>query len=254
MFINKKVKYQKNANPVLTELPCDGGDNDEGDDDEVDVNIKNFGFHNVNAGDGKNKVDLGDVCDGGCDSNDDVGFGNVDGINTNGGDDADFGNDDSKFGCDDDRGSGDGVDKDHGGVDDGDVDSNIGNDTNCGDGRSKAYCSKDAVVDDGNSKSSGGGDTIDDGKGGNDSDSESNECADGHKNDCDDDDECLNFVKNCFKNKQIALENFSLKFFIAVCGSSLFCMYYSTKEELPAAVLVLMDSSLLFLVIEGIYC
>ena len=48
----------------------------------------------------------------------------------------------------------------------------------------------------------------DDGKGGDDSDGESNECTDGHKNDGDDDDECLDSVKNCVKNKQIVLENF----------------------------------------------
>ena len=60
------------------------------------------------------------------------------------------------------------------------------------------------------SKSDGGGDTNDDGKGGDDSDGESNDGADGHKNDGDDDDGCLNYVKNCFKNKQIVLENFSL--------------------------------------------
>ena len=141
----------------------------------------------------------------------DVRIGNVGGVNTNGSDDADFGHGDSKFDCGDDRGSGEGGDKDDGGVNnDGDADSNIGNDTNCGDGRSKVDCSKDAVVDDGSSKSDGGGDANDDGKGGDDSDGESNECADGHKNDGDDDDGCLNSVKNCFKNKQIVLENFSL--------------------------------------------
>ena len=82
--------------------------------------------------------------------------------------------------------------------------------TKCGDGRSKVDCSKDTVVDDGCCKSDGGGDAKDDGKGGDDSDSESNECANGHKNDGDDDDRCLNSVKNCFKNKQIVLESFSL--------------------------------------------
>ena len=34
--------------------------------------------------------------------------------------------------------------------------------------------------------------------------------ADGYKNDGDDDDGCLNSVKNCFTNKQIVLESFSL--------------------------------------------
>ena len=81
----------------------------------------------VNAGDGENKVDLGDVYNGGGNSNDDVGVGDVGRVNTNGGDDADFGNSDSKFDCGADRGGGDGDDKDDGGVDDdGDADSNIG--------------------------------------------------------------------------------------------------------------------------------
>ena len=75
---------------------------------------------------------------GGGDSNDDVGVDNVCGVNTNGGDDADFGNGDSKSDRDDGRGSGDGGDKDDGDADnDGDVGPNIGNDTDCGDGRSK---------------------------------------------------------------------------------------------------------------------
>ena len=66
------------------------------------------------------------------------------------------------------------------------------------------------VVDDSNSKSDGGGDTNDDGKGGDNSDVECNERADGYKNDGNHDNGCLNSVKNCFKNKQIDLENFSL--------------------------------------------
>ena len=104
----------------------------------MDGSNKNVGLDNINAGDGENKVDLGDVYNGGGDSNDDVGVDNVFGVNTNGADDADFGNSDSKSDCDDDRGSGDGGDKDDGGVDnDGDVGSNVGNDTDCGDGRSK---------------------------------------------------------------------------------------------------------------------
>ena len=49
----------------------------------------------------------------------------------------------------------------------------------------------------------------DDIKGGDDSDGESNNGTDGHKYDSDDDG-CLNSVKNCFRNKQIILENFSL--------------------------------------------
>ena len=48
------------------------------------------------------------------------------------------------------------------------------------------------------------------GKGGDDSDGESNDGAYGHKNNRDDDNECLNSVKSCFKNKQILLENFSI--------------------------------------------
>ena len=81
----------------------------------------------VNAGDGENKVDLGDVYNGGGNSNDDVGVDDVGRVNTNGGDDADFGNSDSKFDCGADRGGGDVDDKDDGGVDDdGDADSNIG--------------------------------------------------------------------------------------------------------------------------------
>ena len=130
MFIDKNVKYQKNPKPVLTELPCDRGDNDEGNDDEVDGSIKDVGSDNVNAGDGENKVDLGDLYNGGGNSNDDAGAGNVDGVKTNGGDDADFGDGDSKFDCGDDRDSGDGGDRDDGCVnDDADVDSNTRNDT-----------------------------------------------------------------------------------------------------------------------------
>ena len=78
------------------------------------------------------------------------------------------------------------------------MDSNIGNDTNCGDGRNKVDWNKVTAVDDGDSKSDRGDDTNDDGKGGYDSDSESNECGDGNKNDGDDGG-CLNFVKNCLK-------------------------------------------------------
>ena len=72
MFININVKYQKNLNPLFIELPCDGGDNDEGDDDEVGGSNKDVGLDNVNDGVGENKVDLGDVYNGGGDSNDDV--------------------------------------------------------------------------------------------------------------------------------------------------------------------------------------
>ena len=56
------MKYRKNPNPVFTELPFYGFDNDEGDDGEVDGSNKDVGLDKVNAGDGENKVDLGDVC------------------------------------------------------------------------------------------------------------------------------------------------------------------------------------------------
>ena len=201
MFINKNVKYRKNPNPGFTELPCDRGDNDEG---KVDGSIKDVGFDNVNAGDGENRVDLGDVYEGAGDSNDDVGVGNVGEVNTNGGDDTDFSDGDSKFDCGDDSGSGDSDNKDYGGVDDdGDADSNIRNATNCSDGRNKVDCSKEIVVENGNSKSDDG-DANDDCKGGDGSDGESNECADGHKTDGDyEDDKCLISVKSYFKKKQI---------------------------------------------------
>ena len=137
--------------------------------------------------------------DGG-DSDDDLGVDDVSRVNTNNGDDANFSNGDSKFEC--------GADGD--GKDDGDADSDIGNDANCGVGGSKVDCSKDIAVNNDNSKSDGGGDTNVDGKGGNDSDGKSNDSADRHKIDSDDDDGCLNTVKDCIKNTQIILENFSL--------------------------------------------
>ena len=211
MFINKNVKYWKNTIPVFTELPCDGGDSDEGQGDEMDCRNKDVGIDNINAGYGENKVDLGDMYNGGGDSSDDTGVDDVGRANTIGGDDADFGNGDTKFHFVDDRGGGDGDDEDEGGDDDGVADSSIGNDANCGDGRSKVDCSKDTTVDDGNGKSYGGGDANEDGKGGDDNDDESNDGADGHKNDGDDDDDgCLNSIKNCLKNKKKVLENFSL--------------------------------------------
>ena len=76
MFINKNVKYCKKPVPVFTELPCDRGDNDEGEGVEVDRSNKNVRLDNVNAGGGENKVDLGDVYNDGGDSNDDVGDSN----------------------------------------------------------------------------------------------------------------------------------------------------------------------------------
>ena len=202
MFINKNVKYRKKPIPVFTEFPSDGGDNDEGEHVEVDGSNKGVGLENVNADDGENKVDLGDVYNGGCDSDDDFGVDDVGRVNTNDGVDADLGNGGSKFDCGVDGGGGDGDDKDDGGVDDDvDADSDICNDAYCDDGRSKVDCSKDIAVDDGNSKSDGAGDTIDDGNGGDDSDGERNDGANGHKNDGDDDNGCLNSVKNCFGNK-----------------------------------------------------
>ena len=77
MFVNKNVKYWKNPIPVFTKLPCDGDDNDEGEGVEVDGSNKDVGLDNVNAGDGKNKIDLGDMYNGGGDSNDDVGVDDV---------------------------------------------------------------------------------------------------------------------------------------------------------------------------------
>ena len=71
-----------------TNVGGDGGNNgsDDGDDDDDDDEMvgsnKNVYRDNVNVGDGKNKVDLGDVHSGGDDSNVD---------------DASCGNDDSKF-------------------------------------------------------------------------------------------------------------------------------------------------------------
>ena len=90
-------KILKKPSPVFTELPCDGGDNDDGEGVEVDGSNKDVGLDNVNGGDGKNKVDLGDVYNGGGDSNNDDGVDDVGRVNTNGGDAADLGNGDSKF-------------------------------------------------------------------------------------------------------------------------------------------------------------
>ena len=151
----------------------------------------------------------------GGDSNNDVGVDDVGMVSTNGGHDTNFDDDYSKFYCDQDIDDG-GVDnKDDGGVDD-DIDSNIGNDSNCGNGRNKIDCSENTADDDGNSNADVGpsddyvGDTNDDDRGGDVSDSESNDGANEHKNDDDDDDGgCLDSVKNCFKNKRIVLENFS---------------------------------------------
>ena len=48
-FLNKKVKYWKNLVSVFIELPCDGGDNDEGEGVEVDGDNKDVGLEYVNA-------------------------------------------------------------------------------------------------------------------------------------------------------------------------------------------------------------
>ena len=111
MLVNKNVKYWTNPIPVFAKLPCDGDDNDEGEGVEVDGSNKDVVLDNVNAGDGENKVDLGDMYNGGGDSNDNVGVDDVGRVNTNGGDDADFGNNDSKFDCGANRRGGDGDDK-----------------------------------------------------------------------------------------------------------------------------------------------
>ena len=97
MFLNKNVKYWKKPILVFTVLPCDGGDNEEGEVVEVDGSNKDSCLDNVNAGDGENKADFGDVYNDGGDSNDDVGVDDVGRVITNGGDDADFGFGDSNF-------------------------------------------------------------------------------------------------------------------------------------------------------------
>ena len=70
--------------------------------------------------DPKNKVDLGDVYCGGSDNNDEGGLGFIVGVDTNGGDNGNYGDGGSKVDCGDDL-DGDGVDED------GCVESNIGN-------------------------------------------------------------------------------------------------------------------------------
>ena len=62
----------------------------EGKGVEVRGSNKDVCLDNVNAGDGENKVDLGDVYNGGGDSYDDVGVDDVGWVNTNGDDDADL--------------------------------------------------------------------------------------------------------------------------------------------------------------------
>ena len=116
----------------------------------MDGSNKGVDFDIFNAGDSENKVDLGDVYNGGGDSNDDVGADDGVRANTNGSNDAEFGKGDSKRDCGVFRGGNDGNDKDDGGVNDnGNVDSDTGNDANCGDCRSKVDCNKDVAVDEG---------------------------------------------------------------------------------------------------------
>ena len=88
----------------------------------MDRSSEDVGLDNVDAADGENKVDLGDMYIGSGDTNDGIGVDNAD----------------SKFDCGDVRNGGDGDDEDNGSVDDdGDPDSIIVNDANCGGGRSK---------------------------------------------------------------------------------------------------------------------
>ena len=87
----------KKHNPCFHRTSCDGGDNDEGEGDEMDCRNKDDGLDNINAGYGESKVDLGDMYNGGGNSSDDNGVGDVGRANTIGGDDADFGNGDTNF-------------------------------------------------------------------------------------------------------------------------------------------------------------
>ena len=88
----------------------------------MDRSSEDVGLDNVDAADGENKVDLGDMYIGSGDTNDGIGFDNAD----------------SKFDCGDVRNGGDGDDEDNGSVDDdGDPDPIIVNDANCDGGRSK---------------------------------------------------------------------------------------------------------------------
>lgn len=210
-----------------TNVGGDGGNNggDDGDDDEDEMvgSNKNVYRDNVNVGDGKNKVDLGDVHSGGDDSNVDGGVDDVGWVITNDSDDASCGNDDSKFHGGDDTDRSDCDDKD---------DRMlmivvmltlilVTNDANCGDGESKVDCIEEIAGDDSNGNAEGDpnddgrGDNNDASRGGDDGDSESNDVTDRHKHDdADDDGGCLNFAKkNCFKIKQIDLGNFSLPVF-----------------------------------------
>ena len=43
------MRYWKNPIPVFSELPCDGGDNDEGEGVEVDGDNKDVGLEYVNV-------------------------------------------------------------------------------------------------------------------------------------------------------------------------------------------------------------
>lgn len=185
----------------------DNGGNDGDDDDgfKVDGSNQDVGLDNVNAKGVEIKVDPVDVYGGNGHSNDDGEVDDFGCFDTNDGDDAKCGDIDCEFDCGDDLDGGDGIKKDHNdGEDDGDVDSIISNDANCGDGMSKVDCSKGAAGDDSNSNTDGvpnndgSGNTDYDGKGGNDSDRESNCAADGHRTDDCNDNGCLGSIATSF--------------------------------------------------------
>ena len=67
---------------------------------------KDVGLDDINADDGKCKVDLGNVHSCGGDSNDGGGVDDIGGVYTNGGDDANCGEGDSKVSCGDLEGGG----------------------------------------------------------------------------------------------------------------------------------------------------
>ena len=116
----------------------DNGDNDDCNRNEVDVSNKDFSLDNVNAGEGKNKFDLGNVYSCCRDSNDDSGVSWVAEVDTNGGNHANCSGCNSNLDCVDDIYSGDGDDKEDGDVDDDNhIYSNTGNEPDCGDGKSK---------------------------------------------------------------------------------------------------------------------
>ena len=108
---------------------------------------QDFGFDNDNAGDGENKISLGDVCNGGGESNAHGRAENVGGVDTYGGDDANCGDGDNKFVCGNDLDDGHGDDKVDGNVDDrGDIYFNLDNDANCVMVRAKLIAMKIEMV------------------------------------------------------------------------------------------------------------